>query len=184
MTSRNGIIATSLFSLTLALAGCDLGGSGSSDNGEGAVGLQCSSELTTTGTFEPTNGTGLEADPDDPTVQSCLPVGKWTVNVAVADKGTCQNVTVLPQYVYTVTENPVEADRGRWIISYDQDPNNTLSKLSVTIEGPCIGIFTHLSPDGKEMITLRPSTDPTKDLTLTGSGTFELFNNSQLDNAE
>lgn len=142
---------------------------------EGAKGLLCSADLTTTGTFEPTNGTGI-----DPAEGGCIPLGKWTVDVTVASKGNCQDVLIKNQYVYTVTEDP-EAIRDRWVTVYDQDPNATLSSLSFNIEGPCNGIFIHYSADGKQMATLRPTTNPEAgSLTISGTGTFELYSESQL----
>lgn len=184
MVNRSGIITTSFLSLALGLAGC-LGDASSGGEANGAVGLQCSADLNVTGTFAPTDGVGGGTDPEDPeSGWSCIPVGTWSLNVEVADQGDCSEVPILSQYVYTITEDGMDTGRADYVTVYQEDPNGDLSYLKVTIEGPCIGNFEHFSSDGTQVTTLRPFVDTDGgDFTIGGVGTYELFAESQRDNA-
>lgn len=186
MIIRSGIITTSFLSLTLGLAGCGVGDASGGGDANGAVGLQCSAELSVTGTFAPTDGMGGGTDPEDPeSGWSCVPVGTWTLNVEVADQGDCSEVPVLSQYVYTITEDNQDTGRADYITVYQEDPNGEFSYLKVTIEGPCIGNFEHYSSDGKEVTILRPFVDTEgENFAIGGTGVFELFAESQRDNSQ
>ncbi|MCG8424736.1 MAG: hypothetical protein MJE77_43150 [Proteobacteria bacterium] len=186
MTIREGIL-TSLSIFAFGLAGCGLGSSDGDDDNpdpdQGALGVLCTADLSVTGTFAPTNAPPAP-DPNDPNDPgwSCVPEGKWTVDVQVSDQGNCSEVPIAAQYVYTVT---VDAETEEYIATYGDDPNSDFSYLKVSIEGPCIGNFEHFSTDGKQVTTLRPHTaDNPDDLTITGSGTYELFNSSQWDDPQ
>jgi hypothetical protein len=166
--------------LPLLAAGCgDLGtvgpspGDGDGDgDGDGGTGpadpLLCQATLSVTGTLAPSGITPVDGDP-------CIPFGTWTVDVTLADQADCASVEFDAQYVYVVSQDP---DSGSYAYSYPADPNNPNIHLRVSAEGSaCEGTFEHWSDDGKTLVLLKPFEDG---LQLTGSGTFETYNVSQL----
>jgi hypothetical protein len=124
--------------------------------------------MNLTGSLAPSGTPPVATDP-------CIPFGTWTVNVTLADMADCTNVEFDAQYVYQVTENITEET---WEYAYPADPDNENIKLKVTANGSsCAGNFEHWSDDGKTLIMIKPFED---NLTITGTGYFELYSVNQL----
>lgn len=162
-----------LLSVSSLASGCLLG-----EGTEQPARLLCSAELAVTGTFQPSDGAGGGTDPEDPdSGWSCIPSGRWTVDVAVVDTGDCDEVPIQDRFTYTITPD-TESARGDYLTVYDGDPEGQASYTKVTIEGPCIGNFEHFSPDGKEATILRPYVDTEIGFDIAGTGVFELYSKS------
>jgi hypothetical protein len=152
--------------LTLALApACSLGDATTDDDDDDIIGdpdILCTAELTVTGNLAPA---GATPGADD----GCIPMGTWTVNVAVADDGGCTDVAVEAQYIYNVTL----AENGTWAVAYPADPAaDTYLTMRSSGPGDCEGTFQHTSADGTQDMILKPFE---RDLTITGSGTFDQY---------
>jgi hypothetical protein len=124
--------------------------------------IECTAQLTVTGTMSPAGETpGAEA--------GCIPMGTWTVNVAVSDDGGCADVAIESQYVYVVTE----ASNATWDVAYPADPAaDTYLQMRSNGPGDCAGTFQHTSADGNQDIILKAFE---RDLVITGSGTFDQY---------
>jgi hypothetical protein len=123
-------------------------------------GIACMAELTVTGTMDP------EGEP--PSVDAgCVPEGVWTVNVAVADAGDCEQVPVQDQYVYVITRD----EQGDQLIEYQGNEAEAYNMaISATGSGDCYGTFEHLAVGGNYVL-LKPFET---ELSLSGSGYYEL----------
>lgn len=187
--SLRSTLQRTLLAAALALggaAGCALEGvedpggpgPGTGDDGSGDDGtenpkpLQCSAELSVTGTIAPDGEPPADR-------QGCWPIGTWTVNVEVTDPGDCDEVPVESEYVYEVTLiDPADPEAG-WEYSFPADPDSEFVFMKVTEGGGrCQGGFEHYSADGKQFVLLRPFEDT--DNVLAGIGEYELAVNSQL----
>ena len=159
-----------LAAATLALSACDPGsvgdGTGPGPNVDGTTNALCEATLLMSGTFAP-NGPGVDAD------GACIPLGTWTVNVAVENMGTCESVPTIGQYVYDVIE-----DEGGYVATFRADPTSERIFTNISIEGECQGHFEHYSADGKQYTMLKPYTNA--DFTLGGIGSFEVYAEDQL----
>jgi len=131
-------------------------------------GVLCQAELSITGTLVPP---GDAPSPDD----GCIPLGTWTLNIAMSDPGDCDEVPVDAQYIYEITGN---RDDG-YEYSYVADPDSELVRLKVTQGGPgdCEGNFEHYAADGKALLLLKPFE---RDLSVSGTAYYETYPGSQL----
>jgi hypothetical protein len=170
MAHRTGSLFTLLAAATLVVAtGCsDVGSVGDgTPPDDDDVGFNCQAELAITGAFTP-DGAGVDAE------GSCVPTGTWTLEVTVSDQGDCTEVPATGTYVYTVIEDELGYD-----VVYTDDPNSDYTFAKVTVEGPCQGSFEHYSADGTQLTLLKPYTE-TDNVTLAGSGVYEVYPDDQL----
>ncbi len=166
----------------LCVAACGVGGGGD-DSGNQNLGsgsgsappadtvAVCTATLTVTGTFTVAAGVTLDS------TAGCQPAGTWTVNVAVADKGTCTAVPLKAGYAYTV------AGVGRdTSLTYATATGEDFSgAVEASGNGTCEGSFDHIVPDSGKFDEvnlhpqLAPATDGAATLTITGTGTYNLW---------
>ncbi|RMH40875.1 MAG: hypothetical protein D6689_12520 [Deltaproteobacteria bacterium] len=124
-------------------------------------GVACQAELSITGTLTP------PGTPPDP-AEGCVPVGTWTLQVAVDDPGTCDQVDHESTYVYEVTG---DIDNG-YDVTYQGTPAGEVY-LKITSEGgACQGSFEHYSADGSALLLLKPFEE---NLAISGRGYFERY---------
>jgi len=151
--------------LGIAAMGCDdLGAVDEGDDDDDVIeGVECMAELSATGTLVPP-GTPPAAE------DGCIPLGTWTVQIAMVDPGDCGDVPFLPEYVYEVTG--VEGDG--YTYTYVGDPTNENVYMKVTQSGPgdCNANFEHYSADGMSLMLVKPFE---RDLVLSGSAYYETY---------
>jgi hypothetical protein len=169
-----GISALVGFSL---LAACTTGDSPTNTN---TLGIQCSAELTVSGSF-----TASQPRPDD-NADGCWPIGTWTFTAQLVDgMNSCSPApTPLPQYQFEGTLSPDPNDpEGPQLqtFTFTTDPtvNNTV-KVTEGGSGSCSGDLELYSADGKQVWVLRPEVD-TIDATSTisGDGEFRIYDTDQ-----
>lgn len=173
--------------VTLAAAGCGVGGGDSGPMGpmgtpvppidEGEV---CTGTFQLSGTF--TLGTPRPTDPDTGAPQTgCWPVGTWTFSATVGSSECNPAPTVLGSYSFKVGLTPVDpADPNSEMMQTLTDQTGATgmrTHLKMVANGQgCEGLFELGSADGKQYWAMQPtlSKDPAATM-IAGSGDYTLY---------
>ncbi len=158
-------ISLSCAVLALLIAGCNVGDTGDEqpEPGNTQYEIACEATLTVIGTLEPS---GVTPGPED----DCLPDGTWTLQVAVDDMGDCAEVPINATYVYVISR---DVDDNAVMDYLGSDGNPEEDRYQPGSAGQtCRANIEHYSADTLKVVYLQPFED---DLVLTGSGTYELW---------
>jgi len=142
------------------------------------LGRECTTELTTSGSF--VQSTPPPVHEDGTPYTGCWPLGTWTFTAALAPAmGSCENTPApLAQYQFKVEEKLDAMGDAYQQTTYLTDPGiRYRGKISQGGDGLCEGELDLFSADGKEVWILKP--ELYADNHLGGSGEYQRFNKDQ-----
>ncbi len=165
--SSSVMFAMCAAALPLAV-GCDTGGVGGDPPMDDLPEyIDCIADLSLTGTFAPSGASA----PED----GCVPDGTWTLAVAVADPGTCEDVPVETSYEFVVVRDGNDTLSATYAQQGEQEFYFSVSSNSNN--GDCKANFELSAADGYSLTILRPIE---VDGVIGGVGEYEHYSEPQL----
>ena len=166
---RTASVIFACTSIVALAAGCDPG-----SVGDGQDELQCSAQMTITGSFAV--GTPKPAE-----ISGCWPIGTWTFAMTVDDHNCAAAPTPLAEYQIRVDRDLASEDPDyTWLYTYVTDPNDQDVHIGVTSGGGglCEAEVILYADSGKTVWNLHPALQA--DNTLTGLGDYEQHTQNQI----